>query len=456
MSKQLALVINCGSSSLKYGVFEVKGNDCHELCGGLVDKIGLDGCVIKHEQGADSKKIQKPLKDHSEAMRAVLEILTATGGCVSSKADIKVVGHRVVHGGASYSEPTIINAEVLEVCKKCYALAPLHNPPNVMGIELAMKEFPVPNVAVFDTAFHATMPPESYRYAVGKDLYEQNDVRRYGFHGTSYKYVSGRTAELLGHAQEDLNMIICHLGNGCSMACLKNGKVVDTTMGLTPLEGLMMGTRCGDLDCGVYTYLCDALKKTPKEVDTLLNKKSGLLGVAGKSDMREVIEGAKKGDADCALARAMYVQRVRKYVGAFLMKLDGELDALVFTAGVGENDKEFRELVTSGMSRFGVVVDGAKNRSVKEGEIQGASSISKVMVVPTQEEYSIARQSLEVTKVLQPLGGAVAKAKKPAPRTSWPGLAGAKQVATPITPTHLAIGAMILAGLAFLSDRKSQ
>lgn len=449
MSKQLALVINCGSSSLKYGVFQVKGDDCEELCGGLVDKIGLDDCVLKHDEGKNSKKIQKKLKDHSEAMRAMLELLTGPGGCVSNKADIKVVGHRVVHGGASYADPTIIDAKVLAVCKHCIALAPLHNPANISGIELAMKEFPVPNVAVFDTAFHATMPPESYRYAVGKDLYEKYDVRRYGFHGTSYKYVSGQTAKLLGHAQEDLNMIICHLGNGCSMACLKNGKVIDTTMGLTPLEGLMMGTRCGDLDCGVYTYLCDALKITHKEVDTLLNKKSGLLGVAGKSDMREVIEGAKKGDADCILARNMYVQRVRKYIGAFLMKLDGQLDALVFTAGVGENDKEFRELVTSGMDQFGVVVDSAKNRSVKEGEVQADSSISKVMVVPTQEEYSIARQSLEVTKVLQPRGRAGSQSTKPTPRAAVK--VAAKQ---DVTPTNIAIGALVVAGLAVLLDRK--
>jgi len=449
MPKQLALVLNCGSSSLKYGIFEVKGDDCEELCGGLVDKIGLDDCVIKHEEGDNSKKIQKVLKDHSQALKVVLELLTGPGGCVANKADIKVVGHRVVHGGASYSDPTIIDAKVLAVCNTCVALAPLHNPPNINGVELAMKEFPVPNVAVFDTAFHATMPPESYRYAVGKDLYEKYDVRRYGFHGTSYKFVSGQTAKLLGHGPEDLNMIICHLGNGCSMACLKKGKVIDTTMGLTPLEGLMMGTRCGDLDCGVYTYLCDTLKKTHKEIDTLLNKKSGLLGVAGKSDMREVIEGAKKGDRDCALARNMYVQRVRKYIGAYLMKLDGQLDALVFTAGVGENDKEFRELVTSGMDRFGVVVDSAKNRSTKEGEIQADSSVSKVMVVPTQEEYSIARQSLEVTKILKPQSSAGSKNNKPTPSAA--AKAGASQQ---MTPAQMAIGALVVAGLAVLLDRK--
>merc|ERR1719343_257721 len=349
----------------------------------------------------------------------MLKILTGPGGCVSNKSEIKVVGHRVVHGGPTFSQPTVIDKKVLDVCRDCIPLAPLHNPPNIMGIELAMKEFPVPNVGIFDTAFHATMPPESYRYAVGKDLYEQYNVRRYGFHGTSYKFVSSATAKILGHPLSKLNMIICHLGNGCSMACLKDGKVIDTTMGLTPLEGLMMGTRCGDLDCGVFTYLCDSLKKDHKHVDNLLNKKSGLLGISGKSDMREVIEGGKKGDADCQLARKMYVQRVRKYIGTFLMKLDGAVDAIVFTAGVGENDKEFRELALAGMQNLGVVVDSQKNRAAKgETEISADNSITKVFVVPTQEEYSIARQSCTATKLL----GAEPSAppsSKPTPRARW-------------------------------------
>lgn len=355
MASQLALVINCGSSSLKYGVFAVKGGDCEEVCTGMVDKIGLDGCNIKHEEGEQVKKVVVPLKDHDAAMKEMLKLLTAPGGCVSNKADIKVVGHRVVHGGPHFSDPTVFDATVIADLKQIIPLAPLHNPVNIHAAELAMKEFPVPNVGVFDTAFHATMPPESYRYAVGKDLYTDHHVRRYGFHGTSYKYVSSATAKLLGHPLENLNMIICHLGNGCSMAVIKNGKVLDTTMGLTPLEGLMMGTRSGDLDCGVYTYLCDQLKKGPKDIDTLLNRKSGLLGISGKSDMREVIEGGKNGDADCLLARKMYVQRVRRYLGAFLLKLDCACDALVFTAGVGENDKEFRELVTAGMQNVGKI-----------------------------------------------------------------------------------------------------
>jgi len=450
MSKSLALVINCGSSSLKYGVFEIKKGDCEEVCGGLVDKIGLDGCVIKHDQKGDkSKKIVIALNDHAAAMQEMLKILTGPDGCVSTKSQIKVVGHRVVHGGKTFSQPTIIDKKVLDVCKECIPLAPLHNPPNIMGVELAMKEFPVPNVAIFDTAFHATMPPESYRYAVGKDLYDQYNVRRYGFHGTSYKFVSSATAKLLGHPLSKLNMIICHLGNGCSMACLKNGEVIDTTMGLTPLEGLMMGTRAGDLDCGVFTYLCDSLKKDHKHVDTLLNKKSGLLGIAGKSDMREVIEGGQKGDEDCKLARKMYVQRVRKYIGTFLMKLDGAVDAIVFTAGVGENDQEFRELALAGMENLGVVVDSQKNRAAKgETEISSINSITKVFVVPTQEEYSIARQSCTATKILGPEPGAQ-PSNKPTPRARW-----SEKSSSSNQRLSFMFGALVVASLAVFADRK--
>jgi len=398
MSRTLALVINCGSSSLKYGVFEVKpGSKLEEISAGLVDKIGLDGCVIKHEHAGKAEKITGPLKDHGEAMEKVVEILTAAGGPVQRREDIKVVGHRVVHGGSKYSEPALVDAECEAVIEACYPLAPLHNPANLTGIRMAKAQFSVPHFAVFDTAFHATMQPESYRYAVPKELYTEHAVRRYGFHGTSYKYVSGATASMLSKPVSSVNMIICHLGNGCSMACLRDGKVVDTSMGLTPLEGLMMGTRCGDVDAGVYTFLCNHLKMSPKDVDTLMNKKSGLLGVAGTSDMREVIGKADNGDVDAILARKMCVERVRKYVGSYLVKLNGKLDAFVFTAGVGENDKGFRELVTAGLEPFGIDVDSKKNRSLKGGgAISADDSRVKVLVVPTQEELSIAQQSLSV------------------------------------------------------------
>jgi len=398
MSETLCLVLNSGSSSVKYGLFRSGGPALEEVCSGLVDKIGLEGTVIKHEYQGKTEKITGHLADHAAALEKVAGILTARGGPVKNKSDIKVVGHRVVHGGAKFSDPAIIDDATEAEIERTVPLAPLHNPPNLLGIRMAKKLFPVKQVAVFDTAFHATMPPESFRYAVPKELYEKHSVRRYGFHGTSYKYVSGAVAQAMNRPLQQLNMIICHLGNGCSMACLKNGKVVDTTMGLTPLEGLMMGTRSGDVDPGVCTYLNNQLGMSPKDIDAMLNKKSGLLGVSGKSsDMRDVITAAKEGHKDCALARSLYVERVRKYLGAFLVKLDGKLDALVFTAGVGENDREFRELVTANLHPLGIEVDAPKNRAVKGGgEIQSSRSRSKVLVVNTQEELSLACQSLEL------------------------------------------------------------
>jgi len=268
-----------------------------------------------------------------------------------------------------------------------------------MGIRMGKEIFKAPHVAVFDTAFHATMPPESYRYAIPKELYEKHSIRRYGFHGTSYKYVSQAAADELGKPLKNLNMIIMHLGNGCSMCCVKNGQCVDTTMGLTPLEGLIMGTRAGDLDCAVFTYLCNQ-GMSAKEVDTLLNKKSGLLGVGGKSDMREIIAAAKAGDEDAALARNLYIQRLRKYIGAFMVKLDGKVDAIVWTAGVGENDREVRELALANLDRLGIEVSTERNRSVSEGVISTDKSRTKVLVVPTKEELCIATQALEITGLM--------------------------------------------------------
>lgn len=399
MSKIQALVLNCGSSSLKYGLFESESQaplTC--VCSGLVDKIGLDGTVIKHTVGADTQKMQGPVADHREALNKVVALLTNEGP-VKDIADVKVVGHRVVHGGARYAEPTLIDAESYNEIEKLVPLAPLHNPAHLLGISTAQEVFKVPHVAVFDTAFHATMPPEAYRYAVPKSLYEEHGVRRYGFHGTSYKYVTGETARRLNRPLNELNMIVCHLGNGASMACVRKGQVVDTTMGLTPLEGLMMGTRSGDVDPALYTFLCNHLGMSAKEVDTMLNKKSGLLGITGKSDMREVIAGAAAGEPDDVLARKMYVKRVRKYIGSFLVELNGDLDALVFTAGVGEGDRLLWQLVTAGLKSLGIDVDPEKVATYdgEGGEIQSTDSRARVMVVPTQEELSIAEQSLEVT-----------------------------------------------------------
>merc|ERR1719454_2255712 len=326
------------------------------------------------------------LPDHSFALKKVTELLTGAGGMVKQVSDIKVVGHRVVHGGDKFSTPAIVDATTESEIEKCVTLAPLHNPANLSGIRAARESFPsAKQVAVFDTAFHATMPPDAYRYAIPKELYTKEHIRRYGFHGTSYKYVSGAAAEALGQPLEDLNMIICHLGNGCSMACLKNGHVVDTTMGLTPLEGLVMGTRSGDVDGGVFTFLCEHLGMKPKDVDTLLNKKSGMLGISGMSDMRDNIKAAAEGNPEAALARAVYCQRIRKYIGSFLVKLNGDLDALVFTAGVGENDKGLREMVCEGLMPLGIDIDPAKNQQIqgKLAEVQSRESRVKIMVVPT-------------------------------------------------------------------------
>merc|ERR1719502_2257582 len=368
----------------------------------------LWGSLIKHSAGGKTNRLEMVLPDHGFALKKVTELLTSSGGMVKRISDIKVVGHRVVHGGDKFSTPAIVDAATEAEIEKCVTLAPLHNPANLSGIRAARESFPsAQQVAVFDTAFHATMPPDAYRYAIPKELYEKHHIRRYGFHGTSYKYVSGAAAEALGQPLEDLNMIICHLGNGASMACLQKGKVVDTTMGLTPLEGLVMGTRSGDLDPGAYTHLCNQLGMTPKDVDTLLNKKSGLLGISGKSDMRENIEMAAKGDADAALARQLTVQRLRKYVGSFLVRLNGDLDALVFTAGVGENDRGLREMVCEGLVPLGIDIDPAKNQQIqgKLAEVQSNESRAKIMVVPTNEELSIASQSLELCKLLSPSAG---------------------------------------------------
>lgn len=436
----MALVLNSGSSSLKYGIFVTNqgapaGVDC--LGSGLCDKIGLEGCNVSCEDASGKKKkMDVFFKDHGAALKQVVEILTGAGGPVKSIGDIKVIGHRVVHGGPRYSEPTIVDDAVYKEIEAVIPLAPLHNPANLLGIKMAKELFQATQVAVFDTAFHGTMPPESYRYALPKELYEKHNVRRYGFHGTSYKYVSQATADALGQPLEQTNMIICHLGNGGSMACLKNGKVVDTTMGLTPLEGLVMGTRSGDVDCGVYTYLVEHVGMKPKEVDNMLNKKSGMLGLSGMSDMRDNIKAAADGNPDAALARAVYVERVRKYIGAFLVKLNGELDALVFTAGVGENDKGLRELACAGLFPLGIEVDPMKNAQAKgDAEIQSTRSRAKIMVIPTEEELSIATQSLEITGFMKKK--TVTAASKPKQSTPRPTIFEFAMIGLAIAPLVL-------------------
>jgi len=405
--KTTALTFNSGSSSVKYGLFEVEPGttDLKMLCSGLVDKIGIEGTVIKHKNAVTGKEDKLPmnLPDHGAALKKVAELLTAAGGPINSGKDIKVVGHRVVHGGETFSQPAVVDEKGEAEIDKCTTLAPLHNPANLKGIRMGKELWShAPQVAIFDTAFHATMPPESYRYAVPLELYEKHGVRRYGFHGTSYKYVTSAAARHLGRPAKDLNMIMCHLGNGASMCCIKGGKSHDTTMGLTPLEGMVMGTRSGDIDAGVYTHLCNHVGMSPAEVDTLLNKKSGLLGVAGLSDMRDTKAAAAKGDERAMLARKLYIERIRKYLGAFLVKLNGKCDALVFTAGVGENDRDLPLQVCDGLLALGIEVDSAKNAAVDGfGEVQSERSRIKVLIVPTDEEREMAMQSLVLCGFMQ-------------------------------------------------------
>ena len=391
-----ALVINAGSSSVKYGLFDVGASE-EARVSGLVEKIGLDGSSISHT-GEDGikQKIEVALPDHATALNHVVELLTASGGPIGDVREIDVVGHRVVHGGASMTTPTVIDDSKEALIESCIPLAPLHNPANLLGIRVARSIFPAPHVAVFDTAFHSTMPPESYTYALPRELIEEHGVRRYGFHGTSYTYVLQKTAEILGRPANKFNAIICHLGSGASMSAVLKGKCVDTTMGLTPLEGLVMGTRAGDLDAGVLSFLSGHLGKSQSEIDTLLNKRSGLLGLSGTSDWRNVREQAQAGDQNAALARSVFIERIRKYLGAYLVKLNGELDALVFTGGIGENDPGLREAVCEGLSSFGLAVDQYKNQMGLH-EVQPNFAKVRTLVVPTNEELSIAMQSAEAT-----------------------------------------------------------
>ncbi|KAJ1491629.1 Acetokinase family-domain-containing protein [Baffinella frigidus] len=313
----------------------------------------------------------------------------------------QVVGHRVVHGADRFSKATVITPDVELAIQDAARLAPLHNPANLLGIREAMKVFSCPHVAVFDTAFHTTMPPESYTYAIPLDLAAKHKIRKYGFHGTSYGFVMQQTAERLGKRAEDLNAIICHLGNGASMSCIRKGVCVDTTMGLTPLEGLVMGTRSGDVDPGVYTYLTQDM--SPAEVDNLLNKASGLKGLCGHSDMQQVIVAADAGEENAQLALKVF--RVRKYLGSYLVRLNGEVDAVVFTAGIGEHSAKVRTLACEGLETLGIALDPAKNAHVSRsagGVISAAHSHTKILVVPTDEELAICLQSYEAAGLLNP------------------------------------------------------
>ena len=394
-----ALVLNAGSSSLKYGLFELQpGGKATALCSGLVDKVGSANAAIKHSEDGTTEVMDARLPDHSAALSKVVEVLTRSGGPIQSVKDIHVVGHRVVHGGSSLTTPTVVDDAVESDIERCVPLAPLHNPANLLGIRVARELFSAPSVAVFDTAFHASIPPESFTYALPKALREEHGVRKYGFHGTSYTYVLERTASLLNRPADSLSLVMLHLGNGASMSAVKHGKCIDTTMGMTPLEGLIMGTRAGDLDPGALHYLATHLGYSAAEIDTILNKQSGLQGLCGLSDMRAIRTAIAGGDEAAGLARRLTIERIRKYLGSYLVRLRGDVDAIVFTGGIGENDADLREAVCEGLTKFGIAINPTRNE-LRLSEVQASFSKLKIMVVPTDEEVSIAQQAAKAAGV---------------------------------------------------------
>ncbi|HYE80545.1 MAG TPA: acetate kinase [Clostridia bacterium] len=389
------LVINCGSSSLKYQLIDMQNEEV--IAKGLAERIGIEGSVLKHQpKDADKITIERPMPSHKEALQAVVDaLLDKSYGVIKSMNEITAVGHRVVHAGEKFAYSVVLNEAVMNALKECIEIAPLHNPPNIMGIEACRQIMPeVPMVGVFDTAFHQTMPKEAYIYAIPYEFYEKYKIRRYGFHGTSHKYVAERAAAMLGKPIEDLKLITCHLGNGASITAVKNGKSVETSMGFTPLEGLAMGTRSGDIDPAIVKYIAEKENISVAKVDEILNKKSGVLGMSGvSSDFRDIEEAAEKGNARAKLALDVFVHKVKKYIGAYTAVMNG-VDAVIFTAGLGENSGHIRSEVCKDMSFLGIVLDEAKNNvRGKETDLSKAGSKVKVLLVPTNEELMIARDT---------------------------------------------------------------
>lgn len=390
----IIFVLNCGSSSVKYKLYNMK--DETVLAEGRVERIGQDNAVIMHQPaGRDKVSMTMPILEHTAAIRECLNLLThPEHGVIASAAEIDAVGHRVVHGGESFSDSVLINERTKEILDSLASLAPLHNPANVTGIRAAEKIMPnVPQVAVFDTAFHSTIPPYAYLYAIPYSIYQRHKVRRYGFHGTSHKYVSQRAAELMGRKIEELKIVSCHLGNGASIAAIQYGKSIDTSMGFTPLEGLMMGTRSGDIDPGAVFYIMKQEKLNLHEIDSMLNKHSGLHGMAGVSDMRDIEKAIAEGDKLARLAYDMYEYRIRKYIGAYVAAMDG-VDVIVFTAGIGENTPSLRTALCANLSYLGIAIDEEMNKiRGRDVEISTPDSRVKVFVIPTDEELVIARDT---------------------------------------------------------------
>jgi acetate kinase len=395
------LVINTGSSSIKYKLFSIEDNTV--LAHGNLEKIGADDgrhtYVVLSGKSKGELVQQHLIPDHTEGLNTIVSLMTdPETGVIRDASEIDAVGHRVVHGAETFRTPTIIDDHVLDAIKENIRLAPLHNPANILGIEVARKIFPsATQVAVFDTAFHHSIPPKAYLYALPYELYSSLKIRRYGFHGTSHHYVAEETARLLNKPLANLNLISIHLGNGGSITAIEKGKSVDTSMGMTPLEGLIMGTRCGDIDPSIPYFLAENANMSIAEINTLLNEQSGLKGICDLNDMRDIMSAIEKGDARAQTALEMYTYRIKKYIGAYLAVL-GEVDAIIFTAGIGEHVPEIRARVCSGLEKLGISLDNAKNelKGNSPREIQTTASPTRIFVIPTDEELKIVRETLEL------------------------------------------------------------
>ena len=394
------LVINCGSSSLKYQVLNMDGEIL--MAKGLVERIGMEGSVITHEKTGEEKWVNEvPMESHKEAIKQVLDaIVDPDHGVLKDMSELGAVGHRVVHAGEKFASSVLITPEVMAALEECTDLAPLHNPPNILGIEACQELMPnTPMVGVFDTAFHQTMPPESFIYAIPYEMYTKHGIRRYGFHGTSHKYVAQRAAELLNNNLDEMKIITCHLGNGASVSAIKYGKCIDTSMGFTPLEGLVMGTRSGDIDPAIVTYMRQKENLEQGQANEILNKKSGVLGISGiSSDFRDIEAAAEEGNERAILALKVFAHKVRFYIGAYIAEMNG-VDAIVFTAGVGENDIGMRDIICNNLGNLGIKLDVVKNKvRGQEMIISRDDSPVKIVLIPTNEELMIARDTLQIVK----------------------------------------------------------
>jgi acetate kinase len=396
------LVLNCGSSSIKYEVFQI--HDWFSRASGLLERLGEPESRLRHrspEAAGETAEIvrRQPVADHREGMELIARLLHEHQ-VIRGQSELAAIGHRVVHGGDAFRKPALIDDGVLATIRAQSPLAPLHNPANIVGIEATMSQFPaVPQVAVFDTAFHQSIPRHAYRYALPEEICQSHKVRRYGFHGTSHFYVAKQSARYLGKPLAALRLIVLHLGNGASVTAVRDGHSVDTSMGLTPLEGLVMGTRCGDIDPAIIFYLARATGMSNDELESMLNKQSGLKGICGENDMREVLRRSESGDTSARLAVEMFAYRIKKYLGAYLAILGGA-DAVVFTAGIGENSPEIRARCCAGLEHLGIQIDPAKNESRHDGavELQQDGGPVKILVIPTDEELEIAQEAVEALR----------------------------------------------------------